>query len=97
MVAIALGVVVVFVLGAVYVIRQTTGGGSRPVGAFRRSASDVAPPLLMSDASYASTDDDRDRGDSSASDDGRADSSDAGGDSGGGDGGAGGDGSNGSE
>jgi hypothetical protein len=92
MAAIALGVVVVFVLGAVYVIRQSSGGGSRPVGAFRRSASDVAPPLLMSDASYAASDDDRD-GDSEASGDGGADSADSGGESGGdggGDGGGGG-------
>ena len=91
MVAIAMGVIVVFALGAVYVLRQSSGRGSRPVGAFRRSRSDVVPPLLIADSVYGSSDRDED-GDadgSDSSDDGGADSSDAGGDSGGGDGGGG--------
>lgn len=91
MVAIAMGVIVVFAFGAFYVLRQSSGRGARPVGAFRRSRSDSVTPLLMSDPAYSSVDrdDDRDGGDSEASDDSGADSSDAGGDGGGGDGGGG--------
>ena len=89
MAAIAVGVIVVFALGALYVIRQSSGRAARPVGAFRRSRSDTAAPLL-SDGTYESSEvhDDPEGGDSDASDDAGADSSDAGGDSGsGGDGG----------
>lgn len=99
MAAIAMGVIVVFVLGALYVIRQSSGRSARPVGAFRRSRTDTATPFLLSDAAYGSSDrhdDSAGRG-SDATDDAGADSSDAGGDSGGGDGGGGGDGAGGSE
>ena len=86
MAAIAVGVIVVFALGALYVIRQSSGRAARPVGAFRRSRSDTATPFLLSDATYGSSDrhDDLEGGDSDVSDDAGADSSDAGGDSGGG-------------
>jgi hypothetical protein len=93
LIGIAVGVIAVFVLGAVYVLRQSTGGGSRPVGAFRRSRTDGGgAPILILGGESGSGDDDRAESDSDTFDSG-SDSSDAGGsagDAGGGDGGGGG-------
>lgn len=88
MIAAAVGVIVVFVLGAVFVLRRSSAHGARPVGAFRRSSSGSAVPLVMSD--YGSnTAGDRDADSGGPADGGMdADSSDGGGDSGADSGGA---------